>query len=96
MNDPLNKTKTKQKTMKMVMIQNLQDKSLSFFCFAKWSQIYAREVEVSSEPSQTAKMELFGKIVDSFQPSTIFVKNSILDIWLGSKCASEKLRVNIP
>ena len=33
-----------------------------------------------SEPSQTSKMELFPKIVNGFQPFTIFVKSSIIDV----------------
>ena len=37
-------------------------------------------VKQRSEPSQTFKMELFAKIVNSFQPSTIFTKSSILDV----------------
>ena len=37
--------------------------------------------EAYSEPCQTSKMELFATIVKSFQPISIFSKNSILDIW---------------
>ena len=40
------------------------------------------------EFSQTSKMELFAKIVNGFQLSTIFTKKSILDVWLSSECAS--------
>ena len=36
-----------------------------------------------SEPSQTSKMELFAKIVNGLKPLTVFVKSSILDVWIG-------------
>ena len=41
-----------------------------------------------SEPCQTSKMKLFGKIVQAFQPSNIFAKSFILDVWHGSEYAS--------
>ena len=37
-----------------------------------------------SEPYQTSKMELFAKIVNDFQPLTIFAKSSVVDVWQGS------------
>ena len=37
---PIGKIKTKQKMTKMVIVQKLQIKFLSYFCFAKWSQIW--------------------------------------------------------
>ena len=33
-------------------------------------------------------MELFAKIMNSFQPLTILEKRSILDVWQGSEYAS--------
>ena len=36
----------------------------------------------------TYKMERFGKIIEGFEPSTIFAERSILDIWQGSEYAS--------
>ena len=39
------------------------------------------------EPSQTSKMKLFLKIVNSFLSLTIFTKSSILYIWLSSEYA---------
>ena len=36
--------------------------------------------EACSEPCQTTKKKRFAKIVNGFQPSTIFAKRSILDI----------------
>ena len=40
-----------------------------------------REIaEAYSEPYQTSKMERFAKIVNGFQPLTIFGKRSILDV----------------
>ena len=50
------------------------------------------EPEVYSEPYQASKMELFARIVTSFQPLIIFEKSSILDIWWRSEYAS----YNIP
>ena len=35
--------------------------------------------EVHLEPSQLFEMELFAKIVKSFQATSIFTKNSIID-----------------
>ena len=35
-------------------------------------------------------MELFVKIINSFQPLTIPAKNSIFDIWLDSEYASDQ------
>ena len=40
-------------------------------------------------------MELFVKIVDSFQSSTIFTKRSILDLWQGSEYDLSSLTINI-
>ena len=45
--------------------------------------------EAYSEPSRTSKMKLFAKIDHGFQPLTIFLKSSILDVPLDSEYASE-------
>ena len=45
-------------------------------------------IVVYSENSQTFMMEPFPKIVKCFQPLIMFVKSSILYVWLGSECAS--------
>ena len=45
--------------------------------------------EAHAEPSQTHKMELFEKIVNSFQLLTVFSKSFISDAWLGSEYAFE-------
>ena len=42
-----------------------------------------------SGPRQTSRMELFAKIVEGFQPLTIFAKSSILDVLLDCEDASE-------
>ena len=39
------------------------------------------QTEAYLEPCQTSKEELFAKVVNCFQPWTIFAKNSILDVW---------------
>ena len=44
-----------------------------------------RNIDVSeahSEPYQISKTTLFAEIVNGWKPFTIFVKSSILDIWL--------------
>ena len=38
------------------------------------------------------KMEHFAKIINGFQPFTIFAKRSILDVWQGSEHASAHYR----
>ena len=48
-------------------------------------------LEVYSEPCQTSKIEHFVKIVNDFQPLSIFVKRSILDIWEGCEYAYVKM-----
>ena len=60
--------------------------SMKFFAILKRSTIhtYVLKVEVSSEPNQAFKMELFVKIVNDKKLLTIFAKSSILNVWLGS------------
>ena len=36
------------------------------------------------KPCQISKMKLFLKMVNSFQPLTIFARRSLLDVWVGS------------
>ena len=43
--------------------------------------------EAHSEPSQLSKKEYFAKIINGWKLSTIFAKNSILDVWQGSEYA---------
>ena len=47
--------------------------------------VFLIKKNVYPEPTQTSKTESFAKIVNDFQPSTIFIKSSILDVWLGSE-----------
>lgn len=42
--------------------------------------------EAYSKHNQTSKLDLFEKVVNGLQPSTIFAKAFILDAWLGSEC----------
>ena len=44
--------------------------------------------EAYSEPCQTSKRERFAKIVNGIHSLTVFAKCSILDVSLGSECAS--------
>ena len=46
----------------------------------------------SVEPSQTSKIELFGKIIDCIQPFTIIVKRFILDISKVYDSTSDKTK----
>ena len=48
-----------------------------------------------SEPSQTSKMELFAKIIDGFQQSAIFDKNSNFDVRLGFEYVSGYKKHNL-
>ena len=42
--------------------------------------VFLIKKNVYPEPTQTSKTESFAKIVNDFQPSTIFIKISILDV----------------
>ena len=42
--------------------------------------------EAYSEPYQTSKMKLFGKMVKGFRPLTNFTNSSILDVSEGPEC----------
>ena len=43
------------------------------------------KLEAYSESSLTSKMEFLAEIVNDWKPLTIFTKNSILDVRLGSE-----------
>ena len=45
--------------------------------------------ETYGEPSQRSKMKLFVKIINRFQPLTLFAKISFFDVWLCSECVPE-------
>ena len=45
-----------------------------------------------AEPWQICKMEVFSKIIDSFQLLTVFSKSSILDVLLGPEYVPVYLR----
>ena len=46
-------------------------------------------IDAYSEPSPRSKKELSAKIVNNFQPLTVFAKSSILHVRTGSEYASE-------
>ena len=48
-----------------------------------------------SEPIEAFKMEIFAKIVGEFKSLTVFVKISILDVWLGLLASITKIKVVI-
>ena len=52
-----------------------------------------KKAEVYSKPSQLIKVESFPKMAIRWKPLTIFAKNSILDVWLGSEYASKKISI---
>ena len=54
-----------------------------------FSCILIRDPKPYSEPYQTSKMESFAKIVNGFQPLTIFAKSSIIDAGQAFECISE-------
>ena len=45
-----------------------------------------------SELSQTTKIELFDKKVNEWKFLTIFVRNFILDVYMGSEFAFEQMK----
>ena len=48
-----------------------------------------------SEPRRTSKIELLANIVYGLEPSlTVFVKSSILDVWMGPEYTSVRLKEN--
>ena len=71
-----------------------QDNILSFKTFSKAWQSDVKKVRSLFflggvlRTSKTSKKSFFAKIVLGFLPLTIFVKSSMLDVWLGSECTS--------
>ena len=51
--------------------------------------------EAYSEPCQISKIKSFEKIINGSQPSTIFTKISILDVWQGSEYAFAKTSLRL-
>ena len=45
----------------------------------RYSQVY----------SETSKMELSAKVINTWKPLTISVKNSIFDVWMGPEYAAD-------
>ena len=66
-------------------------KTLGFHNICSICQVSMCHLEVYSEPCQTSKIEHFVKIVNDFQPLSIFAKRSILDIWEGCEYAYVKM-----
>ena len=57
---------------------------IQFIDTIKWPNTISED---HSQPSQTSKMELLAKIVNSWNLLTISAKTYILDVWLGSEYA---------
>ena len=57
----------------------------TFQYLEKWRRAFSKQT------SQTTKMDLLAKIVNGWKPLTIFAKPFILDVWLGSEYASDRL-----
>ena len=68
-------------TKPTLFFQTFKAKALRF-SINFWSKTFAKMdcFEAYSEPCQTSKIELFAKIVNGFQPLTIFAKSSVLDV----------------
>ena len=90
--------KQKSQMVKILYYYHKKIKILHFFhqnlkilycCHQNINQFAKKIPEAHSEPTRTYKMELFAKIVTTFQRLTIFGKSSILDIWLGFEYTSE-------
>ena len=54
-------------------------------------RILRHSSEAFSEPSPISKLKLSAKVVNGFQPLTIFAKSSISDVWMGCECSSATL-----
>ena len=54
-----------------------------------WSAICTKwTAKTCSKPIQKSKQDIFAKIGNGFEPFTVFVKNSILDVWMGFQWAN--------
>ena len=53
--------------------------TIRFFRKVCWAIILTHTARAHSEPSQTSKMEIFAKTINTFR------KSFMLDVWLGSK-----------
>ena len=69
----------------------MKGKLLQFVSFQSRSSINinVQKSDAHSEPSEASKMEVFAKIVSNWKPLTVFIKSSMLDVWLGSEYASK-------
>ena len=65
------------------------------FVFGYFAVAHQWKSEVYPDPSWTSKIGLFAKIINGFQPLTIFAKSSILDVQLGSEYTSESSVLNL-
>ena len=53
-----------------------------------WQPCLKRTPEGYPQSSQTSKMKLFAKIVDSFHPLIFLAESSIIDVWMSPDWAS--------
>ena len=56
--------------------------------FQNCRRISESNIVAYPELRQTSQMELLAKVVNGFQPLTVFARNSVLDVWEGSEYAS--------
>ena len=56
-----------------------------FWQGSEYASAWSTKQRRNQNPAKTSKMERYTKIVNGFQPLTIFAKNFILDVWQGSK-----------
>ena len=65
-------------------------------CAQEWSTFkFSLFPEACSERSYESKIELFKKIVNNWNPLTIFAKRSILDTWAGYECIFAYITVKL-
>ena len=72
--------------------------SSALLCQTIWSNCYFSDYPIYydtkqnaksySEPRQTSNNEIFTKMVNGFQPLTIFAKSSIFDVWIHLRLLS--------
>ena len=71
-----------------LILSQINEKQTMTNSWIIWRKKQILSSKVYPEPCQTSKMELFAKIINSFQPLTIILKSFILDVWHGYEYAS--------
>ena len=76
-------------------VQSVKNISLHTFSYSQHF-LYGDSTEAYTKPGQTSKIERFLKIVNGFQPLTIFAKCSFLDVQQGPELTSAFHKFSVP